>query len=350
MVVFACSGCGTVLTAPVSRVALPVHAHQMHGREQLLGVLLRSGTYAVDPDPIGPPWRRWAEIGADEARARGWYAPAHVLSCGPRGAVVVAPGDVRGTVAIPDRLGGHCCGLDGQDGPNLACAGCGRPVATRIDDCSLWQATWLDPREVQGITDGDAPRQELGWQELGDEWPGIPPVEPAGWWSPQWEAAVAAALAHLLAVSDGSRVDVPGGGLLADAFGRSLEVLLPPRPTARAMALAGPGLPGVAADIALVPRHPQTGECWAPSRAVDVVPLDYEVWTYLASHRRRTPVPRSGAVPDHVRRDAPPPLMPFHPLQPDQAVFLSTLARLPEVRRPWLRAIYDQVRAGRSYL
>lgn len=33
--VFACCGCGTVLTAPVSRIALPVHAHHTYGHELL---------------------------------------------------------------------------------------------------------------------------------------------------------------------------------------------------------------------------------------------------------------------------------------------------------------------------
>lgn len=30
--------------------------------------------------------------------------------------------------------------------------------------------------------------------------------------------------------------------------------------------------------------------------------------------------------------------------QPDRKVFLHTLARLPAVRQPWLRRIYDRVR------
>src|SRR5690242_17232210 len=101
MVVFACTGCDAVLTAPVSRVALPVHADQQFGHE-LLPALLEPGTYAVNPEPSGPPWRRWEEVGADEAAARGVYAPVASLSYGPPGRVGVAPGDVRGTVLIPE--------------------------------------------------------------------------------------------------------------------------------------------------------------------------------------------------------------------------------------------------------
>lgn len=52
--VFTCSRCGTVLTAPVSRVALPVHAHHRYGHD-LLPPLMEPGTYAIDPEPSGPP-------------------------------------------------------------------------------------------------------------------------------------------------------------------------------------------------------------------------------------------------------------------------------------------------------
>jgi hypothetical protein len=343
MTVFACAGCDATVTVPVSRVALPVHAGQKYDHA-LLGVLMEPGTYAVNPDPFGPPWRLWAEVGTDEAKARGVYAPVHALSWGPRGAVVVAPGDVRGTAFIPERCGGFCRGLDGRDGPNLACTRCGRPVATRIDDCGLWQAVWLDPRAVYGV--GDAPqRQPFGWEALREQRPGIPPVEPCGWWNPLWQAAVAAALAHLLAVSAGTRVTVPDG-LVADTFRRGLDALLPPGPPVKTLALVGPGLPAITADIALVPRHPQTGEPWTPSRAADPVPLACDIWMYLALHHDRRPVPGAGTMPDDAGRDAPP-LIPSHLFRPDWSVFLATLARLPEVRQPWLREIYDRVNAHR---
>ena len=255
---------------------------------------------------------------------------------------MVAPGDVRGTVFISERCDGYCRGLDGRDGPNLACVQCGRPVATRIDDCSLWQAVWLDPGAVHPVTADAFPRQAVGWKDLREHRPGIPPVEPLGQWNPVWEAAVAAALAHLLAVSAGTRVTVPDG-LVADTFCRALDALLPPRPPARTLTLAGPGLPAVTTDIALVPQHPQTGERWALSQAADVVPLSWDIWSYLAFHHDRRPVPGAGTMPEDARRDDPPPLTPG-PFRPDWAVFLSTLARLPEVRQPWLRDIYDHVK------
>jgi hypothetical protein len=346
MTVFACEGCDATLTVPVSRTALPVHAAQKYGHG-LVGVLMEPGTYAVNPDPFGPPWRPWAEVGAAEAEARGWYAPVNVLSWGPRDAVVVAPGDVRGTVFIPERSGGYCCGLDGRDGPNLACAQCGRPVATRIDDCSLWQAVWLDPRAVHRVAGDAVQRPAVGWEGLRGERPGIPPLEPPGLWNPLWEAAVAAALARILAVSAGTQVTVPDG-LAAGTFGRALGALLPPGPPAKTLALAGPSLPVITTDIALVPQHPQTGEQWAPSGAAHTVPLACDIWTYLAFHHDRRPVPGAGTMPDDARRDDPPPLKPSRLFRPDRDVFLSTLARLPEVRQPWLRAIYNHVQGHPS--
>ncbi|MFD7894222.1 hypothetical protein ACFV0C_09200 [Streptomyces sp. NPDC059568] len=50
--------------------------------------------------------------------------------------LILHPDDVPGTERHPDhrRLAG-CCGLSGQDGPNLICSGCGAEVATKESDC-----------------------------------------------------------------------------------------------------------------------------------------------------------------------------------------------------------------------
>lgn len=223
---FACGRCGAVLTAPVSRVALPAYARLTYGNGRHMPVLMESGTYAVDPEPFGPPWRQWSEIYEGEAEARGVFAPVYALSFGAPGHIVLAPGDAHGTVLIPERNEGFCCGLDGRDGPNLACACCGQEVATRIDDCSLWQATWLEPTAARRVPAGPA-RPILAWQTLAEERRSTSPVEANGSWSPRWETAASVTLARLVAASDGSPVTVPGG-LLADIFRRSLDALLPP--------------------------------------------------------------------------------------------------------------------------
>ncbi|GII91162.1 hypothetical protein [Sinosporangium siamense] len=344
MVVFACERCGAVLTTQVSRVALPDHADQTYSHE-LLPAFLEPGTYAVNPEPSGPPWRLWDEVGTEEVEARGIYAPVYSLSYGPAGKIGIAPGDVRGTVLIPERCDGYCYGVDGRDGPNLACAECGRAVATRIDDCSLWQVVWLAPHAVRPVSvDGPADRV-IAWEALREQYPDLPPVEQRGWWSPQWEATVAVALAHLLSLSGGMRVVVPDGPV-ATVFRRALDALLPPGPPERHLTLAGPSLPAVATDIALVPRHPQTGETW-PCNAKAVVPLAANAWLHMAFHDDRRLTPATAGMLEEVRRDDPPPLLPAMPFRPDLDVFLATLARLPATREPWLRQIYDHVKAHR---
>lgn len=358
MFVFVCAGCDAELTAPLSQVTLPVHAHQQYGNGLQLPVLMEPGTFAVEPEPWGPPWRRWEEIGPDEAAARGVHAPVHGLSDGAPGAIVIAPGDTRGVVLIPERRGGACCGLAAGDGPNTACAACGLPVASRIDDCSLWQAMWLAPDAVRRIPVEGTDAGPLSWAELMAKGKGVSPFEPiTGWgspsgaserwsWSPQWVAAAGSALAHLLAASEGRAVAVPDG-LAARMFQRPLDALLPAGPAGRAV-LAGPGQAAVAADadILLVPSHPQTGELWDPAGSASaaprhLVPLPFGVWFRLVFPEPQLPVPASRLMPDDVLRDDPPPPAVDDDFRFDRGAFHRTLARLPAVRSPWLREIFE---------
>ncbi|GAA2588162.1 hypothetical protein GCM10010435_78160 [Winogradskya consettensis] len=365
-------GCGAALTVPVRRVALPAHAHQ-DAWHDFLGVLMEAGTFAVEPHRSGSPWRDWDEA---EGQAQGLYAPVFALSLGPAGSVVIAPGDVRGTALIGGRDDGYCLGLTGGvDGPNLGCEQCGRPVATRIDDCSYWQAVWLDPGAVVAREDGADPVDD--WADLRGLRPGTPPVEQQGHWDLRWTAAVGVALAHLVAAADGARIVMPAG-LTTEVFQRSLDSLLPvqerpfepgpewpgpewpgdrvqERPVGsgrglpeKRVVMAGPGVPvDPEADILLVPRHPQTGESWPSPGATPVAPLEWDVWVWLAFTRDRRPVPGAGAMPDDALRDDPLPLHPHTPFRPDARAFHATLARLPAVREPWLRAIYDGQRRVR---
>lgn len=357
MFVFECVGCGAGLTVPLSQVALPVHAHQSFGDAAQLPVLMESGTFAMDPEPWGPPWRRWEEIDLDEAAARGIYAPVSALSDGLPGAVVIAPGDARGTVLIPEKSSGNCCGLDGADGPNMACQACGLPVATRIDDCTLWQAVWLAPNAVHRMPVDGADSAPLSWEELTAQATRTPPCEPiTAWggpryglsywwsWSPQWEAAAGQALAHLLAASRGRPVTVPRG-LPEEMFQRALDALLPVGPPARRAVLAGPGLPAydADADIVLVPTHPQTGRVWTPDTRVYPVPLPFGVWRWLAFPEPHLPLPASGRMPEGVLRDDPPTPHPHRPFLVDSLTFQSTLVRLPAVRSAWLREIRENL-------
>ncbi|MFC9846465.1 hypothetical protein ACFWFF_06025 [Streptomyces sp. NPDC060223] len=92
-----------------------------------------------------------------------------------------------------------------------------------------------------------------------------------------------------------------------------------------------------------MPRHPRTGNPWQPSGTAQVVPLPADVWTYLAFPGERMPIPATGVLPDDVLRDDPLPMRPGRLFRPDWEVFLDSLARLPAVRQPWLRRIYDRV-------
>ncbi|WP_329190759.1 hypothetical protein [Actinacidiphila glaucinigra] len=50
--------------------------------------------------------------------------------------LILHPDDVPGTAPHPDALRrSGCCGVAGQDGPNLVCGGCGVEVATKESDC-----------------------------------------------------------------------------------------------------------------------------------------------------------------------------------------------------------------------
>nr|WP_229831266.1 hypothetical protein [Actinoplanes ianthinogenes] len=325
-------------------MALPVHADQKYGNGPgSLAPALEPGTFAVDPLPSGSPWRPWAELEAGEAEALGWYVPRLGVSAGPTGQVLLAPGDIRGAVIDPALVGDTaCCGLNGGE-PNMVCESCGTPVAIRIDDCGLRQAIWLEPLATRVIEDGPGPHPVLDWADLIEQRPGIPPSEPSGGWHPLWPAAIGSALAHLLATSGGKPLVIPDRQV-AGVFQPALDRLVGPVGAGpkHTLVLAGPGLPDDDGDFALIPEHPQTGEHWPVAPSVKPVPLAWNAWRYLAFHRDPKPAGRSIPLPP----EALPALLPGYRFEPDGRIFLKVLARLPEVRQPWLRAIYER---GRPY-
>ncbi|MFD5621004.1 hypothetical protein [Streptomyces yangpuensis] len=341
---FVCAGCGTELTAPVSRVALPDHT-EYGAWEQLHPPLMEPATYALNPRPTGPPWRLWDDVGEDLAAEQGVYLPQYSVSFGSRDRIVIAPGDSRGMALILEKCEGYCMGIDGRDGPNLACEGCGRPVATRMDDCGLWQTVWLEPDQVRRRPSGVPAVPVPGWDELDLEACAVAPVELDGSWNFRWQAAVPVALARLVVACEGRPVTLPGP--LADLVGDAVAGYLPAGPPALTARLAGPGRPVTPSgngEVLLVPRHPVTGEPWRPPHGTaTVVPLDIGVWAHLALPGETSPQPATGTLPEGVLRDDyVVPLRPWRGFRPHGRAFRDTLAHLPGIRRPELRAYYDR--------
>ncbi|MEU6967145.1 hypothetical protein AB0A71_05270 [Kitasatospora aureofaciens] len=300
MEVFECRGCGTALTGPLSRVAFPVYAGIPYGNGVAMPVLMESGTYGVHEGPAG----------------------------GAR-SIVIAPGDAHGTALVQRRELGACCGIDGRYGPNLTCVGCGRKVATRVDDCSLWQATWLEPAAVRPVAESPAP-PVADWVSVAGRWRAAALVEADGSRSIRWDVEAAVTLAHLVSAADGAPLALAPGPL-AQAFRGLLGQLPPPqtRPARRA-ALAGPGrpLPRPLPDIAVVPRHPQTGEPWPTPPGVAAAPLAAEYWAALAFRDERELAPATGRLPPGVERDDPLPPHSLYAGYLDQWVFRAVLNRL----------------------
>ncbi|MFJ3641253.1 hypothetical protein ACIPRD_16040 [Streptomyces sp. NPDC090108] len=305
---------------------------------------MEPATYAVEPRPTGPPWRRWQEVGADAAARQGVFAPVYSVSFGSRNRIVIAPGDSRSLTLIPDRCEGYCRGVDGRAGPNLACEGCGHAVATRVDDCGMWQTVWLEPDAVVRRPSGLPAAPLPCWDDLERPEHRVPPVEPDGSWSRRWEAAVGAVLAHLVAVTEDRPVDLPAGPV-AEWLGRAVGRCLPPGPGALSVGPAGPGLPPPLPrpDILLVPRHPLTGAPWRPAGDEGaVVPLDSGVWAYLAHPEETSPLPATGVLPEGVLRDDYPlPPRPRALLTPHKEAFDYTLVRLPAILLPRLQRRLD---------
>ncbi|MFH8476494.1 hypothetical protein [Streptomyces sp. NPDC018000] len=304
-------------------------------------------TYAVDPLPTGPPWRLWDEVGEDAAARQGVYAPVYSVSFGARDRIVIAPGDSRSMVLIPEKCEGYCRGVDGRTGPNLACVGCGRAVATRIDDCGSWQTVWLEPAAVVRHSSGLPAGPPPDWDVVERVEHRVPPVEPDGSWNRRWEAAVGVVLAHLVATTEDSPVTLSAGPV-AELLGHAVGRYLSTGPGARTVGLAGPGIrtPRPRPDILLVPRHPLTGTPWRPPGDEQaVVPLDSGVWAYLAHPGETSPMPATGVLPEGVLRDdysLPP--HPWYPLTPNHHAFEYTLVGLPAVRGLRLRRCRDASR------
>lgn len=141
--VFRCAACENLLTRPLREVPLPDPADLRAPYEMDDGEPcpphVAAGTFAYDPEPSAFAWTEAREDGA-VVGVRG----------GPRNSVVLNAADVIGLKPIT-HLGRRngCCGPDGMDGANLACARCGAEVAIESADCWTLQDVVLDPEAVR---------------------------------------------------------------------------------------------------------------------------------------------------------------------------------------------------------
>ncbi|MBO1337460.1 hypothetical protein [Streptomyces sp. VRA16 Mangrove soil] len=147
--VFRCRTCGAAVTAPVVERDLPdpdtdegwyqprASPVDSDGHCAEPVVRMAPGAFAIDPEPFGPPYV------LDERSEL-------LVESGPRGTVVLHPGDGIGMVPHPDTAmrRGYCCGMDGEWGPNLVCA-CGEIIATVHSDCYQVQELRLRPEAVR---------------------------------------------------------------------------------------------------------------------------------------------------------------------------------------------------------
>lgn len=124
-----CSGCGTPLTVSLRRASVlnpaPVVPND-DGDESTNHALVERGTFALDSHPR-----------TVQQRSRGMGPDSfEIIETDPAGTVLVHPDDrlPEALDEVPERSHG-CCGLDGCDGPNQACANCGAIVGTARTDC-----------------------------------------------------------------------------------------------------------------------------------------------------------------------------------------------------------------------
>ncbi|MYV51841.1 hypothetical protein [Streptomyces sp. SID3212] len=102
MTIFGCVNCGQSLTGEVA-LGEPLKGPEVMATHKIVSPRMAVGTFQANFD-------------------------ASLL--------ILHPDDVPGMAPHPDsrRLSG-CCGVAGQDGPNLVCGGCDVEVATKESDC-----------------------------------------------------------------------------------------------------------------------------------------------------------------------------------------------------------------------
>ncbi len=153
-VVFVCARCGVPLTRPLTQLPAvpeaPYYAWWDADEPGPSPSTVPADCYAIETEPYGAPLVVSEELVPAMPR-RGTISNVHgqpLVSQGPRGNIVINPGDARGLEL--QHASAACCGATPDGGMNQVCT-CGALVATLCSDCCLPYELHLSERHVRAV-------------------------------------------------------------------------------------------------------------------------------------------------------------------------------------------------------
>ncbi|MGJ5833799.1 hypothetical protein [Streptomyces ossamyceticus] len=158
--VLRCAACDRPLTGPLRLLPEVPACPPYDGRKNADGSrgapsTMPLGTYAVDPLPCGAPYvphpdPEWMDVAhPGNAVQLDPDGPGCLMSAGPRGTLVVHPGDTRRYLSPDPAVRESGCCEVGRGGPNELCGGCGAVVATLFAGCAGPYETHFLPDAVR---------------------------------------------------------------------------------------------------------------------------------------------------------------------------------------------------------
>ncbi|WP_157879758.1 hypothetical protein [Streptomyces yangpuensis] len=153
-VVFVCAACGVALTGPLERLPAvpdpPYFPWWESGERGPSPATMPAGRYAIETEHYGAPLVV-TDVPGPAMPRRGTKGDGHgrwLVSRGPRGNIVIDPGDARGLELR--HASAACCGATPDGGMNQVCA-CGTLVATLCSDCCLPYELHLSAAHVRAV-------------------------------------------------------------------------------------------------------------------------------------------------------------------------------------------------------
>ncbi|MFI9185072.1 hypothetical protein ACIGXG_22945 [Streptomyces goshikiensis] len=153
-VVFVCTACATPLTTPLTRLpAVPEAPDHPFWDVEEPGPwppTVPSGRFAIETEPYGAPLVV-SDVPGPVMPRQGVSVNVHsqhLVSDGPRGNIVINPGDARHLEL--EHACAACCGASPEGGMNQVCV-CGTLVATLSSDCCLPHELHLSAAHVRAV-------------------------------------------------------------------------------------------------------------------------------------------------------------------------------------------------------